>query len=455
MPGKISAALVDPHPGPSAPFAQAPLFVNGVGGYAIYRIPALASHACGEGGRALCLYAFAEARVSHSDAGHIDLVFRRSENGGHSWLPAERVFAWGDGATTVGNPAPVWVEGTETSAGKLLLLFTVNNTWPFVMSRPLNGEWSRPRNLSQVLAPGAGWFATGPGHAIQLRGVAQPNATHVRAHHVAASYKGRLVVPVDHALGDADVTIELKLRTPAGGDGRSARVASMSYRVVNANANAEGAEAYAGALELSSLELPEYAMLGGRAAALLSDDGGATWRLGGVVPKLGSNEASIAELEDGALLCSFRVEVPETAADRGCRHFALSLDGGESWGRPFIPGGEQCAVRDPRCEGSVLFVAGVGLLASAPSSATSRTGMALHRARDADGVRGLAGWSKAAQLTSGSAMYSDLVLLGTPPVARSGRVGGRATLATVGVLYEANWAGVGLIAFARVPIFDS
>ncbi|MFD9241612.1 hypothetical protein ACFV0D_06675, partial [Streptomyces sp. NPDC059556] len=75
-------------------------YTAGVGGYASYRIPAVVGTPAGT------LLAFAEGRVGGAgDSGDIDLVVRRSEDGGCTWGPA-RVAAAGEGDTR-GNPAPV------------------------------------------------------------------------------------------------------------------------------------------------------------------------------------------------------------------------------------------------------------------------------------------------------------------------------------------------------------
>ncbi len=75
-------------------------YVSGDGGYDTYRIPATVVT-----GRGTVL-AFAEGRHnSAGDTGNIDVVLRRSTDGGCTWGPAA-VVAAGDGDTR-GNPAPV------------------------------------------------------------------------------------------------------------------------------------------------------------------------------------------------------------------------------------------------------------------------------------------------------------------------------------------------------------
>ena len=80
-------------------------------GYRVFRIPALCR-------AAKALLAFAEARPSVEDNGSIDLVMRRSTDGGRTWSGLKKVV--GDtqlssvaagvvGGMTLGNPVPLFV----------------------------------------------------------------------------------------------------------------------------------------------------------------------------------------------------------------------------------------------------------------------------------------------------------------------------------------------------------
>src|SRR5262249_50094408 len=80
--------------------SQTAVFVSGQAGYHPYRIPSLLISAKGT------LLAFCEGRkTSRSDTGDIDLVLRRSFDGGKTWQPTQIV--WDDGDNTCGNPCPV------------------------------------------------------------------------------------------------------------------------------------------------------------------------------------------------------------------------------------------------------------------------------------------------------------------------------------------------------------
>jgi len=170
----------------ASPSAQAPpqldIFRAGEGGYHTYRIPALIVSAKGT------LLAFCEGRRnSASDTGDIDLLLRRSFDGGKTWAAVQKIADMAQ--DTVGNPAPV----LDRKSGAILLLATSNpgtvterQTGPrdrtvFLLRSTDDGAtWSQPAEITaQVKKTDWTWYATGPGNGIQLRG-------------------GRLVIPCDH-----------------------------------------------------------------------------------------------------------------------------------------------------------------------------------------------------------------------------------------------------------------
>jgi hypothetical protein len=85
------------------------VFVSGEGGYNTYRIPAIVRTLSGT------LLAFCEGRKnSHSDAGDIDILLRRSFDGGKTWTPTQLVYEEGGTETiTIGNPQPWWIARLE------------------------------------------------------------------------------------------------------------------------------------------------------------------------------------------------------------------------------------------------------------------------------------------------------------------------------------------------------
>jgi sialidase-1 len=185
----LAAAAVGPglDAGPAVP-EQADVFVSGKDGYHTFRIPSLLVTPKG------VVLAFCEGRKnSRSDSGDIDLVLRRSRDGGATWGPLQVVVD--DGPDTAGNPCPV----VERATGTVWLTLTKNlghenekvirdgnskggrTVW--VMKSTDDGAtWSKPAEItSAVRDPQWTWYATGPGCGIQLRG-------------------GRLVIPCDHTV---------------------------------------------------------------------------------------------------------------------------------------------------------------------------------------------------------------------------------------------------------------
>lgn len=172
-------------------------YVSGSGGYDTYRIPATVVT-----GRGTVL-AFAEGRHnSAGDTGNIDVVLRRSTDGGCTWGQLS-VVAAGEGDTR-GNPAPV----VDPRTGAIVLVTSYNSgtvTEGQIMRGEVTPEQSRrvfvqrswddgrsftaPRDITgEVKPPSWRWYATGPGHAVALtRGV----------------HAGRLVVPANHSAAPA------------------------------------------------------------------------------------------------------------------------------------------------------------------------------------------------------------------------------------------------------------
>lgn len=156
---------------------QTDVFLSGKDGYHTFRIPALIVTPKGT------LLAFCEGRKGgRSDHGDIDLVLRRSRDGGTTWGPLELVHE--EGGTrkiTIGNPCPV----VDQSTGTLWLSFCRNNNDVFVTHSTDDGRtWAKPRKITKdVKKPGWTWYATGPGVGIQLE---------------RGPHKGRLLIPCDH-----------------------------------------------------------------------------------------------------------------------------------------------------------------------------------------------------------------------------------------------------------------
>ncbi|MFJ7073178.1 exo-alpha-sialidase [Streptomyces sp. NPDC098781] len=329
-------------------------YVSGEDGYDTYRIPATVTTARGT------VLAFAEGRHDGAgDTGDIDVVARRSLDGGCTWGPLS-VVAAGEGDTR-GNPAPV----VDPRTGAVVLVTSYNSgdvTEAQIMRGEATAEQSRrvfvqrsaddgrtftaPRDITDaVKRTNWRWYATGPGHAIALR---------------HGKYAGRLVVPSNHSIA------------PAAGSSDTGQEAK-----------------YYGA------------------HAIYSDDGGRTWQTGFVDATYdgysNANESTAAELPDGRVYFNSR---DQNGTSAGNRLDSVSSDGGESLDRPYtvqpslndVPVVEGSALQLSRSKGLLLF--------SGPSVPTARQSMAVWRSTD-----GGATFTRALTLSQQRAAYSDLVRL--------------------------------------------
>ena len=156
----LAAAPVTATGRAGAVFEQQTVFESGRGGYTGYRIPALVVATNGT------ILAFCEARKnSLLDDGDIDLVLRRSEDGGRTWSPMEILAD--AGSQWMGSPAPV----VDRDTGVVWLMFTQSNTRTMLLSSGDNGKtWGQPVEITKdTKDPSWAWFIPGPGHGIQLR----------------------------------------------------------------------------------------------------------------------------------------------------------------------------------------------------------------------------------------------------------------------------------------------
>ncbi|HEX2316581.1 MAG TPA: sialidase family protein [Thermomonospora sp.] len=333
------------------------VFRAGGHGYRTFRIPAVVAVPAARGGRPV-LVAFAEARVAGpDDHGDIDVVARRSSDGGCSWGPLRVVHHWG--RNTVGNPTPV----VDPRTGHVVLL-TVRQAGHVTEQQIMRGQvaasagrrvfvqrstdrglrWTAPREITPAVK-GARWrwYATGPGHALAL---------------TSGPYRGRLVVPANHSVA------------PPKGSADS------------------GAE-------------PRYY----RGHALLSDDGGRRWRIGYVDTvtddAVNVSETTAVQLPDGRVYVNARNQGGTAGGNRAHAH---SRDGGRTLTGPFrVTRG----LVTPVVQGSLLRVrvdrANV-LVFSAPADARERRRMALRTSRDGGRT-----WRHSLTVSARPAAYSDLV----------------------------------------------
>lgn len=259
----------------AAPFIEkADLFTAGQDGYALYRIPGIVTTKRGT------ILAYCEARRSdRGDWGAIDILLRRSTDGGRSWsaqtniahVPgpkAKNPVALAQklatpGEVTYNNPVAI-----PDANGAVHFLFCLEYARCFYLRSDDDGaSWSNPVEITAAFdrfRPEYDWkvLATGPGHGIQLR-------------------TGRLVVPVWLSLG-------------TGGHAHRPSVTSVIY----------------------------------------SDDLGRTWSRGDIAgPNEGEwnipNETCAVQLADGRVLLNMR---SESKANR--RLLTTSRDGATGWSKP-------------------------------------------------------------------------------------------------------------------------
>jgi sialidase-1 len=236
---------------------QVEVFTAGEGGYHTYRIPALITSSKGT------LLAFCEGRRnSASDTGNIDLLLRRSNDGGRTWQPLQTIADFGE--DTIGNPAPV----VERKTGAIILLLTSNpgratekgiteratqerrTVW-ITRSTDDGQTWSKPQDITaSTKLPDWTWYATGPGNGIQTR-------------------SGRLVIPCDHNTAGANVRYSHVIYSDDRG--QTWKIGGTAEEKTNESAVAE--------LKDSSLLLNMRSYHGkNRRAVQRSRDGGLTWQ---------------------------------------------------------------------------------------------------------------------------------------------------------------------------------
>ncbi len=281
--------------------AQTPVFVSGTEGFKSFRIPAIVKASNGD------LLAFAEGRVAGSgDFGDIDIVMKRSQDGGKSWSAIQTVAAYDN--LQAGNPAPVFDQSDPAyPQGRLFLFYNTGNNhenevrkgnglrevW-YKTSTDHGKTWSEPVNITLMThrpnQPKVNpkynfkedWrsYANTPGHAMQF---------------TTGKFKGRIYIAANHSAGDP-------------------KPKSTDYQ----------------------------------AHGFYSDDHGKTFRISEDISFEGSNEATAAEISGGRLLFNSRNQKGDVKA----RIVAVSSDGGAKWDTTYF----DHTLPDPVCEGSILTI---------------------------------------------------------------------------------------------------
>ena len=347
-----------------------PVFVSGTEGYKSFRIPAILRLPNGD------LLAFAEGRVNGAgDYGNVDIVLKRSSDGGASWS-ALSVVAEND-TMQAGNPAPVLdLLDPAYPKGRLFLFYNPGDAHErdikegkgtrqvcYKTSADGGHTWSAPVNIStqvhRLLQPRLNpewnftedwrWYANTPGHAFQIP---------------EGQYKGRLYIAANHTA---------PMPTAKGWD----------Y-------DAHG---------------------------FYTDDHGKTFRLSNTMNVPGTNEATAAPLSGNRVMINMRNQ----SGGRRSRVVGFSSDGGASWDTVYF----DAQLPDPACEGSLLTIGkkkGKAVLAFANEAAVSRRDSLTLRISFDEGLT----WPQTYLIDADptkkmNTAYSDIVLLKKN---------------TIGILYE-------------------
>jgi sialidase-1 len=229
-------------------------FVSATESYFCYRAPAIAVTQRGS------ILVFSEGRVHHQrDEGDIDLVLKRSTDGGRTW--SKQVVLENDGANPCKNPAPVVLPN-----GRVLLLWLWNKSIASEKDRTTREvyvtfsdddgvTWSKSRNISSsVYGKDWRWYGIGPGH-----GIVKTRGPH-----------GRIVIPARH---NARTTRMISHIIYSGDNGESWKIGGSAPRQMTNESTV---------VELSNGELMLNSRNGNKGknecrAVSLSKDGGTTF----------------------------------------------------------------------------------------------------------------------------------------------------------------------------------
>jgi len=345
------------------------VFQAGESGYHTFRIPAIIKHASG------ALLAFCEGRMANSsDFGDIDIVMKRSDDGGITWGPLQVLVDRAE--SQAGNPAPVFDQlDSRYPNGRVLLFYNTGNqpensirkgigmreVW-YIASTDGGIHWETPVNITaQVHHPaalepaGADWrsYANTPGHALQIQ---------------QGPHRGRIVVAANHSVG---------------------------------------------------APLPRFKDY--RAHAFYSNDHAQSFTLSQSLSFEGSNESMAAELANGGVLLNSRNQ----SGDVRARIISRSSNGGVSWDTTYF----ERSLIDPVNQGAVItlgFKKGKAIIVTSHTQdSLRRNNLMLHISRD-DGFN----WEPLAMIDATEAAtpkdysaYSDLVAI---------------TKRQLGILFEKN-----------------
>jgi len=295
------------------------------------------------------LLAFCEARRDTcEDYGKIDIVLRMSDDNGKTFTPQCVIAQYGN--DTIGNPCPVF----DRETGRVWLFLNTNLAQGTEYEINLN---KAPREVGEIHSDDFGrtWS---PFHNL-TKTLKRPGWTWYATGpcHAIQLESGRLVIPCNHGVFDSEL-----------GDTR--------------------------------VYQPHV---------IISDDHGATWRIGGTVDSCG-NETTIETLSDGRIYLNAR----NMYNNNKYRIVSLSDDGGETW----APAHEETQLPDPMCQASVIAypkaVEGCTrplLFVNNPNVPSKKRGEARRDLSVRISLDDGNTWSGGLRLLNGRTAYSDLAVL--------------------------------------------
>lgn len=357
-----------PVTGQENPVRTVPVFVNGTEGYACYRIPSIVCAANGD------LLAFAEARLeSCSDSTRtIHIACKRSADGGATWSPLMVVAALDGFVCMNASPVVDRVHGT----GRVIVVFRAAD----------RSEWDIARGvgLSRALV------VTSDDHG---RTWSAPRDITAQVHH---PYNPAYADRFPYAALPENADHDWRIQIPSQGHAiQLTRLPQTRGRLFFSGSLTRG--------DRSIFDSENY--------AFWSDDLGESWQIGGIIPRVGLNEAIAAELEDGSVLINTRAYTDQQPDGRRAvtrAHFDAA------GAIHFDPTTHDEALIDPAVQASLLrctwadqaeFGGRSRLLFSNPAHPAARVNLTVRLSEDEGAT-----WAHSRVIERGPSAYSDLVM---------------------------------------------
>lgn len=340
-----------------------PVFVNGEEGYQCYRIPAIVRAINGD------LLAFAEARLETcSDATDtIHAVCKRSFDNGQTWQPLQ-VIATNPRRETISalqNISPV--VDTVHSTGRIIVVYNANEY----------SEWDVTAGMGVI-------------------------RTHV-------------IFSNDHGTtwyGETDITDQIhRPYQPDASDNSNIKNRLYDWRMHRPTLGhglqlSSGRLVFAGSITQGNLSVFQSQNM-----IFWSDDLGENWLIGGVIPRIGMNEAIAVELENGDLMINTRAYQDEKPVKRRAVTIGEFTDNGliafhETYlDDTLVDSAVQATIIRYTSSNEINYGGKSRILFANPSHPHARRKMTVRLSYD-DGQT----WAISKVIDNGLAAYSDLVI---------------------------------------------